>query len=261
MRIAALPFALLLALSPAARAFDEHIVALWHLDDGAGDTAIDAGPWGDDLGFRHYPLASSFPVWRQNGCQGGAVDFARHDQESGGYLSSSASIAFPQNELTIELWVATTTRPYGVLFSAGSNQLELSLDDHGAPRFFVGNQTTWSNPAVSAFPVDDGYWHQVAGTYDGATLRIYVDGVQRGSEPYTATIATLPGFYVGGRPQAKFVDGAIDEVRLSDVARDAQSIADAWDGLRLLCPEPNAALSGAGAIAALARMRRRRPRG
>ncbi|MCA1708687.1 MAG: LamG domain-containing protein, partial [Actinobacteria bacterium] len=35
----------------------------------------------------------------------------------------------------------------------------------------------------------DGHWHAVAGTYDGAAVRLYADGIEVGSgTPATATV-------------------------------------------------------------------------
>ncbi len=73
----------------------------------------------------------------------------------------------------------------------------------------------------------DTNWHHIAATYDGTTMKVFVDGVQKGSLAKPLTVATndndlLIGAGYGGReygkPRAQF-GGMIDELRLSDVAR------------------------------------------
>ena len=65
-------------------------------------------------------------------------------------------------------------------------------------------------------------------TYDGNLLTVYVDGSPAGSAA-ASTVLGNPGDYkVGGRPQNTFLDGYMDEIRLSDVARTAGEIAATW---------------------------------
>ncbi len=73
----------------------------------------------------------------------------------------------------------------------------------------------------------DTNWHHVAATYDGAVIKLYVDGALQGSQARALTVASsdrslLIGTGYGGReygkPQARFA-GQLDELRLSDSAR------------------------------------------
>ena len=89
---------------------------------------------------------------------------------------------------------------------------------------------SWGNNAfvqssVSSF---DTSWHHVAGTYDGTTLKLYLDGATIGSLNRSVTVATndkdlMIGVGYGGReqgkPQSRF-EGSLDEVRLSGIARN-----------------------------------------
>ena len=68
-------------------------------------------------------------------------------------------------------------------------------------------------------------WHHIAGVFDGAELRLYLDGRQIGATPAAGVRTTneLPlmiGADPNGRglPQSVF-DGLIDEVRISTTAR------------------------------------------
>jgi hypothetical protein len=63
-------------------------------------------------------------------------------------------------------------------------------------------------------------WSHVALTYDGAQLRLYVDGTQVSSRMTTGTIlrTTDPLWIVGNRPYGEYFEGMIDEVRVYDRA-------------------------------------------
>ena len=79
----------------------------------------------------------------------------------------------------------------------------------GAVQFVAGR---------SANPV--GVWSYVALTYDGSTLRLFVDGRQTASRSTTGAIETTenPLWLGGNRPYGEFFDGLIDEARVYDRA-------------------------------------------
>ncbi len=85
----------------------------------------------------------------------------------------------------------------------------------------------------------------VVGTYDGAIITLYVDGVLAGSMPIASAVATTSdNLYIGSWDGTSFfTDGVIDEVFISGVALDAGTVAalhrsamgcayDAYDGGR-----------------------------
>ncbi len=81
---------------------------------------------------------------------------------------------------------------------------------------------------ASSVTIDDGGYHHVAGTYDGAFIRIFVDGIERGALP-----ASGLGINVGGGHMTvgnstlhdNGLDGQIDELRVWNVARSASQIS------------------------------------
>ncbi|NRA91453.1 MAG: T9SS type A sorting domain-containing protein, partial [Psychroserpens sp.] len=74
---------------------------------------------------------------------------------------------------------------------------------------------------ISTTTIPDDEWHQVAATYDGTNLKIYIDGVEDINEDKTAPVDTDESFYIAaagkGTPTQHF-RGNIDEVRVWDVA-------------------------------------------
>ena len=90
---------------------------------------------------------------------------------------------------------------------------------------------SWGNNAFlqSATSTFDTDWHHVAATYDGAAMKLYIDGAQNASTASNIVVANstrnlLIGKTYGGREFGKPVgmfDGKLDEIRLSSVARTA----------------------------------------
>ena len=256
----------LLAVSPAQAQFavDANTLALWHFDDGAGLTAVDAGTNGFDLDLARYPSDGSsgavLPTWTQHGCFGGALHFTTGDDYTyGGYASVTAPFVFAQNHLSTELWVATTSSQPAYLLVIGFVQFEVLIQGNGTVYTNVGDGNNWSNPVISAAKVNDGLWHYVAVTYDGAQVRLFVDGQPDGAVAFSGTIGTITyPTVVGGRPANDFLTGTIDEVRISDVARSASAISNTWNQLSVLCPEPARAEGSCLALTILFLLRRKR---
>ena len=87
----------------------------------------------------------------------------------------------------------------------------------------------WGNTVV-----DDGQWHHIAGVFDGATWKIYVDGqldVSNSSsisDIRAAGPGSTPSLHIGKGSdyysQTQYVQGQLREVRLWNIARDITAI-------------------------------------
>ena len=110
----------------------------------------------------------------------------------------------------------------------------LTTGGDGGLQFDVSDGASVSPSADPGPHVWDGNWHFVVGTYDGTTVRLYVDGseVTPGTASNTVIGYQLPTdtFTVGGYPdpncrQFAFYTGALDEVRVYDRALTADEIS------------------------------------
>ena len=95
-----------------------------------------------------------------------------------------------------------------------------SISSSGEPLLPAGggafDGSTVHADARRAVPVNR--WSHLALTYDGATLRLYVNGSQVSSRATTGTIrrTTDPLWIGGNRPYGEYFQGLIDEVRVFD---------------------------------------------
>src|SRR5207247_8973475 len=67
-----------------------------------------------------------------------------------------------------------------------------------------------------------GVFHHVAGSYDGAVMRLYLDGVEVGSLPVTGTVDAGGGVIFSSSDEA--LDGLLDEIEIFDRALDASAV-------------------------------------
>ena len=209
---------------------DAATVALWHFDDGAGPSAVD-----DSGNERHLQLGAAAgvdaadPTWDEGRFDGG-LSFAIAAEQ---YATRNAGNTFAANELSVEFWARTTSAAYAQVFTAGFINCFVAINDNGAGvQFGIGDGNNWSflTALLPNGTLSDGQWHAIAATYDGAMMRAYVDGLEIGSAAAAVVLANPSDYKVGGRPANTFLDGDMDEVRLSEQARTAEEIAAAYAG-------------------------------
>jgi Concanavalin A-like lectin/glucanases superfamily len=69
-------------------------------------------------------------------------------------------------------------------------------------------------------------WYHIAGTYDGTTMRLYVNGVADGTLAASGAVTGTGLFSIGRNYEAlRTTNGVIDEVRVWNVARTAAEIS------------------------------------
>ncbi len=111
------------------------------------------------------------------------------------------------------------------VYSSGDTGYRLGIVD-GAPCFHVP-ETSWSHHLRADCPMPTGRWVHLAGTFDGRTIRIYVDGELRGSMERPGPVRpnqyplTLGNYETGHR--AHFW-GLLDEVKVWNRALSAEEV-------------------------------------
>jgi len=87
---------------------------------------------------------------------------------------------------------------------------------------FQAPQTAWSHHLMTAEPLPTGRWVHLAGTFDGATMRLYVDGVERGAMERPGPLRPAAGPLILGSyavGHGSHFAGVLDDVRVLDCAR------------------------------------------
>lgn len=177
--------------------------------------------------------------------------------------------------LTLEGWFKPSSSSSGDWSIHGGAQFGTSsmLTRFGA---VIGDWTDGSGVAYTTTPMTVGQWSYIVGTADydsGAnftSIAAYTDGVSEKTGGRSGVFYTQGSYYIGNSkdfPGSRGFPGAIDEVRLSSVARtadwvEAQFLSMTGDyvtfGDTQSIPEPTSALLLLGGLGALLRRHRRR---
>jgi hypothetical protein len=199
----------------------------WRLDEGGGASIVDSSIHGND------GTISGNPTWVP-GQHGLAMAFDGIGDVA--QVPDDASL-----NLTTGMTIAAWIRPglgatQDVVKKATNGSLdgyELSLaspTSAAGQKFFVRlNQVasgdTYRVNSTANYPTD-GTWVHVAATYDGTTIRLYIDGVLDASAPGPAAIATnsVPLSIGGQNGGTRLFTGAVDDVFLYDRALSVAEI-------------------------------------
>lgn len=173
-------------------------------------------------------LLTSSQLFSQNNC----IDFDGTDD----YVQTSATVNLSSSALTLEAWVYVesfqSVSPFisqivGTERSDNSAFLRFGdVDiDNNKIQFVLGvgsiQVKLTSNSALHT-----NRWCHIAGTYDGANIRIYINGVEDASVAQTGSFTSNDKITIANKQaDTRFFNGKIDEVRIwKAVARTSAQI-------------------------------------
>jgi len=168
----------------------------------------------------------SAATWSTAGKFGGALSF--NGTSARVNVPDAASLHLTTG-MTLEAWVKPSALSSWrtVILKETTGGLAFSLYANSAsarPEGYVHVTTDTAASGGSALTLNS--WTHVAVSYDGATLRLYVNGVQAGAQALTGPIATSTGsLRIGGNAVwGEYFKGLIDEVRVYNRALAAGEI-------------------------------------
>ena len=160
-------------------------------------------------------------------CDGGCVEVPKH------------SLLSVTQGVSVSCWVKTDTAGQGNtwilnrVFQGGTaTGYRLGVLD-GKPCFEVP-QTDWSHHLKASVDLPTGRWVHLAGTFDGKTIRIYVDGVEQGSMERPGPVNTNDFHLCLGNYEidhASHFEGLIDEVKLYASSLTAEQVKAQYTAL------------------------------
>jgi len=196
------------------------LVGYWSFNENTGSTIYDLS------GNNNTGLFLNNPTWGYGKKGGRALNFNGINQginlTNNGALNVTGAIG-------ISAWVNITTNtpnPYGrIIDKKYDNGFVLC-------HFFNTNQMYFgvnANFVTSATTLSINTWYHVGATYDGANLKIYINGVLDGTFGYVGSVGNGSSTITFGydnttSPNAEFFTGLIDEVRIYNRALTQQEI-------------------------------------
>lgn len=194
--------------SPAQAA----LIAAYSFNEGTGTVA-------NDLSGRGHAGTISGAVWTASGKYGQALSF---DGVNDSVTINDAADLDLTTGMTLEAWVSPTAQNGAetVLFKEMTGAHAYLLYSYasspaGQPTTSVRRAgTNFAASGTATIPVN--VWTHVAATYDGAALRLYVNGALVGTTALTGSIdATTGPLRIGGNSvRGEWFNGLIDEIRV-----------------------------------------------
>jgi hypothetical protein len=217
---------------------------------------LPVGDWAFNEG--HGTLAHDYSGHHNEGTLEGAAQWTRGRFQDGlSFDGSTAAVHVPDSaslepaNVTVSAWVDASASPgvYRYVVAKGANgcaaaSYGLYTGPGGGIAFYVSRENgfAWTlSPTVEPAAIWNGQWHNVVGTFDGSTVRLYLDGRQVGSgtpdsTPIAYGLQTSNDLDIGAYPWCPSSDfaGAIDEVKLFNRALSPQEIGIGYGISRFL---------------------------
>jgi fibronectin type 3 domain-containing protein len=189
-----------------------NLVAAYAFNEGGGTAVADASGQGNNGS-----LANA--TWTNNGKFGKALSF---NGTNALVTVPDAPILRLTTAMTLEAWVNPSVPNFGwrdVVYKGNDNYYLEGATPSGVPAIGVTIGAT-ATEAFAASQLPANTWTFLAASYDGTTLRFYVNGTQVASQARTGSILTSSNpLQIGGDSLwGQFFQGLIDEVRVYNVA-------------------------------------------
>lgn len=218
----------------------------WPMYEGSGQTVRDLSGKGNHGTLGSTPAVdANDPTWIKGWLFGSALRFDGND-----FVRIPDSPALETPKLTVSAWVRGTGSPGPNRYIVGkgatdcdSSAYGLFTGYNGGLLFYITDTShtfRWSG-LVDPSVIWNGKWHHVAGTFDGTTTKLFVDGKLIDNAPsvsqpidYTSTTGdTSLGGFLGTCDL--YYTGDIDDVAIFSQALPVDKY---WSALSLLFPKP-----------------------
>lgn len=214
-------------------------ISYWRLNENSGATAADYQSVADIDFFATVDDSSQAPAWSQSGPDDVSALL------DGEYGLTAPSYTAP-GAVSIEVWVKTSTTPtryarvwgFTTAHDSGTYDKQIEITSSGFARFytFFGSQRF----VTGTTDITDGNWHHVVGVVtgsSGATMRLYVDGVEEGTALTSVGHTTgythkllLGGRVDGGNPgESDYIGATLGEPAYYNTALSASRIEAHYD--------------------------------
>lgn len=239
--VAAVSAAALGAIPATAGADGFPLVGWWPMNEGSGQVIHDYSGHHNNGQLGDSPVADGHdPTWIPGVFAGSALRFGGDD-----FVQIPDSTSLEPANVTVAAWIRGSSSPGQFKYVVGkgatscdSGSYGLYSSENGGLAFYIGDGTqAFVRSPEAPISIWDGKWHHAAGTFDGSTVRLFVDGVEVGhGTPSSTAITYNPpegGALIGayGGTCDLFLVGDVDGVQIWS---RALPVADIWRVLKVL---------------------------
>ena len=169
------------------------------------------------------------------GVVGKVGNAAQFPGTTSGNIAAPSTFLFPTQAFTITFWVYPTSLPASYTYlagqPAGANNCVYLYQNNKVLTAVLAN-TAGSVYGAPTVTLALNGWTHVAFTFDGSTLRLYINGVQQGSgNAFSGTPCTPNGtFEVGGYGGLVGITGTVDEFQVFASTIPGSTISSIYQG-------------------------------
>jgi len=143
------------------------------------------------------------------------------------------------SQLSLSAWTKKNSDNVGGRILCKHVTYSLAVIGNTVQNYLVNSQGTLKNLQATSASINDTEWHHYAVTYDGATMKLFIDGQEADSESLSDDIAVQPSrdLLIGKEPAGNAFHGSIDDVRIYNRALDATEVLAIYNAGSNLPPE------------------------
>lgn len=205
------------------------LLSYYKMSNGSGSSISDnqtAGSYSGTLSGGYSSVASGAFADNKYG-----LDF----DGSNDYVDCGNSASVQRNgtqNLTLEAWVKPNGGVWVAVVSkfvhtASAEGYSLEIFSDNKPSLLFGNNWNDWNAATSNTALTAGVWSHIAATYDGSTVKVYVNGALTQSVAWTNGLTDSgTDLLLGSRSGTTFFSGQMDEVRVWTIAKTEAEIRE-----------------------------------
>ncbi len=222
------------ASSYAQAILADHPLGYWRLDETCVGTVADSS--GHGLNGMASGVTPNQPGAIADG------DAAMSFNGSSSYVSLGDPAALQPRQVSVEAWVKTSSTTPQIVVRKRFYGYVLAVNSGGLPAFTIDDSLAIGYTAQGQTSIADGKWHYLVGSYDGSTVRLYVDGAQVGAQP-AGTIYYQPDLVAIGRDggaAGSYFSGSIDDVAIYGTALSATRVQAHYSAAAQANPTPTA---------------------
>ncbi|TAL46777.1 DUF2341 domain-containing protein, partial [archaeon] len=213
---------------------DSKLVGWWKFNDGSTTAA-------DSSGFGNTGTLNANVTWFTNSSCKIGFGYCLNFNDSLNYVDINDSGSLRVSSLTIGAWVKALSSNQIIAtkrYSWGSNPWNsyiLDVSSTNYYRFCLSTGVSGSQTCISSTTSATSDWKQITGTYDGMTMKIFVNGVQENSASFSGPIGySSEVLRIGSDNTGSWsFNGLIDNVKIysrvlssDEIKADYQSTSD-----------------------------------
>jgi len=210
------------------------LVGCWRFDEETGSTAKDSSPYGNH--------GTIYGATRVRGIIGKALSFDGVDD----YVDCGNKPIYNFTEFSVAIWINGKILPsdlgHSLSFigrgydSSNYEGWDLNWWTNDYIYFTVGNGSTFQEPRFLFQKTNE--WHHIVGTYDGTTIKLFLDGEFKDSKTLTGFKNKDASLFVGRSYRTYYFNGLIDEVRIYNRALSPGEIKIIYAFTKYIKPHP-----------------------